>query len=246
MRLHELQQNFRTWLTSELAVGFDERAQPGLAVYLNNYRAQLMSCLSTSYPVVRSWIGDAAFEGAAATHIDSTPPHSWTLDAYGLNFPETLDALHPHDKEVGELARLERELGWAFVGRDALPIDPSGLAKMNWDRAMIQFVPTFTLLAITTNVGALWSALHSQETPPPAMHLPERAHLVVWRDGFTSRFRTVTADEYVALSQLREGRSWGHVCAALVERLGEEAGPAAAGAMLSQWLTDRLVEHIRN
>ena len=168
MRLHELQQNFRTWLTSELAVGFDERAQPGLAVYLNNYRAQLMSCLSTSYPMVRSWIGDTAFEGAAATHIESTPPHSWTLDAYGLNFPETLDELHPHDEEVGELARLERELGWAFVGRDTLPIEPSGFAKIDWDRAMIQFVPTLTLLSVTTNVGALWSALHNQEAPPPA------------------------------------------------------------------------------
>ena len=244
MRLHELQQNFRAWLTSESAVDFGERAQPGLAVYLNNYRAQLLSCLSTSYPMVRSWIGDAAFDGAAATHIDRTPPHSWTLDAYGLDFSETLAELYPNDAEVAELARLERELGWAFVGRDARPVDPTSLAEMDWDRATIQLVPTFTLLPVTTNVGALWSALHNQETPPPAMRLPEAAHLAVWRDGFASKFRTVAAEEFAVLAQIRAGQSFGAVCTALVERLGEEAGPAAAGGMLSQWLTDRLIENI--
>jgi hypothetical protein len=244
VRLHELQQNFRGWLTSEAAVDFGERAQPGLAVYLNNYRAQLLSCLSTSYPMVRSWIGDAAFEGAAATHIDRTPPHSWTLDAYGLDFSETLDAIYPHDAEVGELARLERELGLAFVGRDALPVDPSSLTEIDWDRAIIQLVPTLTLLPVTTNVGALWSALHDEETPPPALRLPEPTHLAVWRDGFASKFRTVAAEEAAVLAQIRGGKSFGDICATLVERLGEEAGPAAAGAMLSQWLTHRLIENI--
>src|SRR6188472_3757343 len=103
MNLLALQRNFRAWLTSEasdVAAQFGERARAGLGVYLNNYRAQLLACLSASYPILRAWIGDSAFEGAAASHIDSVPPHSWTLDAYGLDFAETLQARYPDDPEI--------------------------------------------------------------------------------------------------------------------------------------------------
>jgi hypothetical protein len=107
MNLAALQRDMRSWLTVEArdaAARFGERAEPGLAVYLNNYRGQLMTCLSESFATVRAWLGEAAFDAAAAMHIDRLPPHNWTLDAYSLEFPDTIDALYPEDPEVGELA----------------------------------------------------------------------------------------------------------------------------------------------
>jgi hypothetical protein len=248
MSLRALQENFQAWLTSEsaeAAAQFSERAPPGLAIYLNNYRAQLLACLSATYPVVRAWIGDVSFEAAAAKHIDAVAPHAWTLDAYGLDFPETLATLHPSDPEIAELARLECELGLAFVGQDSAPFDPAALADIDWDAAVIQFVPSFTQLPVTTNVGAIWSAINANETPPPAVRLPKPASLAIWRDGFAPRFRTVAAEEATFLEQVCEGLTFGAICAALVERLGEERAAAAAGAFLSQWLADHLIAHIR-
>lgn len=247
MDLLTLQQNFQAWLTTETdesAAQFGERARAGLAVYLNNYRSQLLACLSASYPVLRAWIGDAAFEAAAANHIDDVPPHDWTLDAYGLDFPETLATLHPADPEIAELARLERELGASFVGPDATPVDPSTLAQIDWDAAIIHFVPTFKRLPVTTNVAAIWSAIGKAETPPPAVLLPEPASLVIWRHDLAPRFRTVAPEEAAALDHVRDGKTFGALCSALVGRVGEERGPALAGSLLGQWLSDRLIARI--
>jgi hypothetical protein len=241
MRLLALQQNFGTWLQSESTEGaaqFGERARSGLAVYLNNYRAQLMSCLSASFPIVRAWIGETAFEAAAAHHIDNVPPHAWTLDAYGLDFP-------PADPEVAELACLERELAAAFVGRDAARVDPAALTGIDWDAAIIYFVPTFRLFVATTNVAAIWSAISNHEVPPTAVRLAEPMSLALWRDDLAPRFRTLSAEEAAVLSQVREGKTFGAICAALVERVGEESGAALAGSLLGQWLADHMVARIQ-
>jgi putative DNA-binding protein len=247
MTLLALQQDFRAWLTtepSELPSQFSEQARPGLAVYLNNYRSQLLSCLSASFPVVRAWIGDAAFDGAAAHHIDRIPPHEWTLDAYGFDFPDTLETLYPGDPAIAELARLERELAAAFVGPDAEMVNPGTLTDIDWDAAVMHLAPTFTTLAVVTNVGAIWSALTAGETPPFATFLTERAALAIWRHNFAPTFRTVTADEADVLAQIRAGETFGSICARLVARLGEDQGAAIAGAFLSQWLSDGLIVHI--
>lgn len=234
-----LQQNFRAWLTSEageVAARFGERARPGLGVYLNNYRAQLLACLSASYPILRAWIGDTAFEGAAARHIDNVPPHAWTLDAYGLDFPETLETLYPADPEIAELARLERELAAAFVGRDAAPVVPADLADIDWDTATIHFVPTFALLPVTTNVAAIWSAISSDEAPPPAARLPEPANLAIWRHGLTPKFRTIPPAEADAMRHVREGGTFAALC--------DKQGPTMAGSFLGQWLSEGLISRI--
>jgi hypothetical protein len=247
MRLLALQQHFGTWLKSEsaeVAAYFGERARPGLAVYLNNYRAQLVSCLSASFPVLRAWLGDTELEAAAARHIDSVSPHAWTIDAYGLDFHETLTALYPADPQIAELARLECALAAAFVGPDAPGVDPAALAEIDWDAAIIHLVPTFGILPVTTNVAAIWYAINERETPPPAARLTEPASLAVWRDDFAPRFRTLIAEEVTVLSQVRERKTFGAICAALAERLGEERGAAKAGSLLGQWLADRMVGRI--
>jgi hypothetical protein len=248
MSLHSLQQTFSQWLTSEsdeVAARFEERARPGLAVYLNNYRSQLLACLSASYPVLRAWLGEAAFETAAANQIDTVPPHAWTLDAYGRDFDAMLARLYPGDPEVAELARLEHELGAAFVGPNAAPVDPTTLTDIDWDAAIIHVVPTFRLLHVTTNVAAIWSAISSGEaTVPSAVLLPEPATLLIWRDDLAPRFRTLSADEAAALDHVREGKTFGDLCSTLVSRLDEQQGPALAGSLLGQWLSDHLIARI--
>lgn len=248
MTLLDIQRGVRGWLTAEDTAGLadlGEDAMPGLAVYLNNYRGALMACLSESFSVVRAWLGDAAFEAAAASHIDRLPPHSWTLDAYALDFPETLEGLYPDDPEVAELAGLERALGVAFVGRDSSFFDPAGLGEVDWDRAVLVFVPTLTLLPAATNSGAIWSAIMKEETPPPVGLLSVPTLIAVWREGLTAAFRTLEPEEADALQAMRDGMTFGTLCVRLVERLNEERGPGAAGEMLGRWIGDGLIARIR-
>ena len=244
MTLATLQREFRSWLTVEAgdaATRLGVSAQAGLAVYLNNYRGQLMACLRENYPAVRAWLGDAAFDRAAATHIDRQPPHSWTLDAYAVEFPETLEILYPDDPEVTDLARLECDLALAFVGRDSRALSLTAVANTDWDSAILVTVPTFSLLSVTTNAAAIWSAIKSEQTPPAAAILDEPAVIAIWRKDYTATFRTLDPVEALALFMVSDGRTFGEICLAVVHEVGEVDGPQVAGNLLGRWITDGLI-----
>lgn len=244
MSLLAFQRDFRSWLMSEApdaAARFGEAARSGLAVYINNYRGGLMACLAESYPTLRAWLGHTAFDGAAAAHIDGLPPHDWTLDAYGLDFPSTVTGLYPDDPEVGDLARLERDLGLAFVGPDCEQLDLAALADIDWDSAVLGLVPTFRLLRMDTNAAAIWSAINAGKTPPPAFALGSPETVALWRHGFTPRFRTLAPMEAPALAMALEGRTFAEICAAVASAVGEDLGPSEAGGFLAQWIGDGFI-----
>lgn len=249
MSLAALQRDFRSWLTTEAmdaGARIGPSAAPGLAVYLNNYRGQLMACLADSFAVTRAWLGDAAFDGAAARHIDGTPPHSWTLDAYAEGFPEALALSYPDDREVPDLARLELQLGTAFVGPDSAALDPATLGGLDWDRACFSFVGSLEVLPLGSNAAAIWAAISAGETPPPALVFDDAIDVAVWRQGLSPTFRSLDRVEADALNAAREGQTFGAICARIAALAGEEEGPAVAGRLLGQWIGEGLLEAVHN
>nr|GFB56186.1 hypothetical protein [Tanacetum cinerariifolium] len=101
-------------------------AAAGLAVYQNNYRAQLVSCLEHAFPQLRSWLGEEAFRHTAIDHIEHFPPYAWTLDAYAEHFDETLRRRFPENPDIHELAWIEQALrayatGQRNAGRGGWP-----------------------------------------------------------------------------------------------------------------------------
>lgn len=244
MTLAETQQDFRAWLQAGVLSGFGEGALPGLNIYQNNYRAQLVACLTKSFPHTRNWIGDAAFHDAVVAHIERVPPSSWTLDEYPRDFPETLRLLYPADIEVAELASLESALGDAFVGADAEPVSAAKIAAVDWDQAILRFTPTIDLLEITSNAPSLWSALAAGDIPPGVEMLSDTGALLVWRHDFVSRFRTIELAERHALLLARAGTPFAALCATLVTAHGEADGITLAGAWLGRWLADGLIVDI--
>ena len=244
MSLLELQRDFRLWLaeeSEESAGRLGDAAGPGLSVYLNNYRAQLITCLGESFERVRLWLGEERFESIAAAHIDLTPPHGWTLDAYAVGFPDTLQRLFADDPEVVELAWLDLSLSEAFVGPDCDVLDVASLGGVDWDNAVLRLTPTLAMRHFKSNAAAIWSALSADEMPPAFQTLVQPATIIVWRQNFVSCFRTAEPGEGRALDLARNGANFGALCAALIEDLGEEHGVAAAGAMLGRWIGDGLI-----
>lgn len=245
MTLALIQRDMRAWLERDC----DDAAGrlgggPGLTVYQNNYRAQLVACLEASFPQTRAWIGEDAFLNAVIAHVGRVSPSSWTLDAYPRDFPATLALRYPADAEVVELATLELALDEVFVGTDAPVMEADGLADLDWDRARLSFVPTLDLHPLTTNASAIWVALSNGEAPPAVEALPERGSLLIWRHVITSRFRAIDALEEQAILLARSGMRFGALCAALVDLHGEADGVAAAGGYLGQWLGEGLLATI--
>lgn len=244
MTLATLQSDFRHWLidgSDAAATRFAASAQPGLLIYQNNYRAALIECLTERYERVHLWLGDEAFVAAAAAHIDSTPPSSWTLDAYGAGFADTLARLYPQDQEVAEIAWLDQALAHAFTAPDAPPLTSRAIAQIDWDHIVLTLTPTLTMAPAHSNAAAIWSALAAGEMPPAAQQLPVPQTLLVWRQGFTPCFRTIDATERDAIRQIRAGATFADLCQTQMLALDETDGLARAAAFLGQWFSDGLV-----
>jgi hypothetical protein len=242
MNIAQTQHGFQHWLVASGATPMpaDARVAAGLAVYQNNYRAQLVGCLEESYPLLRTFIGEDAFLHAAAAHIRQRPPHAWTLDAYADDFSATLETLFPDNPDLHELAWIEHALGQAFVGPDAAPVAADALAAVDWDHARLTLAPTLALRSAVTNSAQLWFTLRDGASAESEM-LPAPAGLLVWRRGYASCLRALDPVEHAALAHLQRNGSFVGLCALLVERLGEEQGIASAGAMLADWLGSELI-----
>lgn len=249
MSLAKWQHDFRNWLvnaTDDAAHHVGQNPAPGLAVYQNNYRAQLVECLEQSYPQVRTWLGDDTFLHAAVKHINKYPPHAWTLDAYAHDFETTLRTLYPHNPDLHELTWIENALSVAFVAPDAKPLPVDALATVDWDSARLRMAPSLLRRSATTNADSIWTALVEGEAVPEGNMLPEAGGLIVWRRGFTSYLQRVDAIEYEALLQVQQDGSFAALCDRLVARLGDAEGIERAGALLAAWLNRELIADVED
>lgn len=249
--LADTQRAFQAQILSEETpspAGWDARMRAGLEVYRNAYRARLISALRAGYERVWTWVGDAAFDAAAAHHLILHPPTSWTLDDAGKGFDVTLAELFPQDPEVAELAWLEWAMQCAFTAADAETLDATGFAtrtagfdEADWASLRLMFAPSLVVQAVRTACADIWRAMAEAGDAPEAVVLDEAATLIVWRDGLQPRFRVLAPDEAEALAAMQRGASLGEVCQSLATMLGEEQASAEAGAILGRWIGDGLI-----
>ncbi len=249
MTLLALQRSMRDHLISgadEITAQIHGDASPRLTVYHHAYRAQLLDCLRDTFERVWAWLGDTGFEAAARTYIESHPPGSWTLSAYGDEFDRTLSELYPDDREVAELAWLDWSLRRAFDGHDATPVTADALSDIDWDHAILCIVPTLRMRSIVTNCAAIWTALSEKNAPPAAARLHAPTALRVWRKDLSPHFRAVDAIEQHVLLMACDGASFAAICTAIADRTEPARAPEIAGALLAGWLQDGLIIAVEN
>jgi hypothetical protein len=230
-------------------VGDDAPSSGGIAVYQNAYRARLIEALKSGFERTWAWIGDDAFFTAAIHYVITHPPRSWTLDAFGADFPQVLSILFADDPEVAELAWLEWHMQQAFAAPDEAVVDAAGFAALaaaglDWDAVRLVPVGSLSMRRVHTNATAIWHALADGTPPPGADQLSHAAALIVWRKALSPHFRLVARDEHRALSRLAAGARFGEICAAADGYTGaadEGARAARAGAWLGQWIADGLI-----
>jgi hypothetical protein len=239
MNLRDLQERFAATLRGAPAIdGLDGR---GMAVYTNNYRSQLVSSLRDTYAKTRLWLGDGVFDELAEAYVASTPPASWTLDAYGESYIEWLDTHYPADPEIGELAWLDWHLRRAFSGADAEPIGVDGLVSADWEATGFRFVPTLKFRWTRTNASAIWHALNNESMPPAAEIFDVDAGVRVWRRDFSPRFTSMLAPECACLDLALAGATFGEMCEALTRLHEPDTAARQAGALLRSWVDDGIV-----
>ena len=200
-------------------------------------------------------MGEDAFRQAAAHHLNTHPPTSWTIDEAGRGFDRTCAELFAKDPEVAELAWLEWAMLDVFTGEDIAPLDPEGFARStasfndeDWAGMRVSFLPGAVARQVGHDLRKLWTALKDEEFERPADFSGEGRGVIVWREGERPTFLMVEADEVHAFVLAREGMPYGELCLALA---GEDASPEAmqdaamrAGAMLGRWLNEGLIAQV--
>ena len=233
-----------------LPAGWSERHASGLDIYRNNYRTALVVALRATFERTERLVGKDSFARAAAHHLITHPPSSWTLDLAGEGFAETCAELFANDPEVGELAWLEWAMHTAFVTRDCLPLAPAdfmqaaqGFGEDDWTNLRFKFAPAVTVRTVDHDLKLLWNSLAEDGEAAQIGPVTAPAAAIVWREGERPVFLLVPQAEGEALAAMIAGVSYGEACDAMVARCGEEA-IEMAGTMLRRWLGEGMVERI--
>ena len=211
----------------------------GLAIYRNAYRARLVGVLEASFERTKRWVGEDMFMAAACHYIIAQPPHNWTLDSYGDQFPSTLVALFAQDREVTELAWLEWHLQQAFAASDLPELSAAGLAQAglgdsDWDQLCFTMAAGYEARPVSHDCTGLWQAMRDAEPGEFQLQPAEPGVLVVWRRALSPHYRVLERNEFAALNHLAIGGTFGGAVA-----LGGD-DPAQIGAWFAQWLSEGL------
>lgn len=224
---------------AEIAAEDDTLApsSPGMDIYRNAYRGRLLGALETSFERTRRWVGEEAFTAAACHFILIQPPSSWTLDAYGAEFPEMLASLFSHDPDVAELAWLEWHMQRAFAAPDLPELDPAALARSgygdaDWANMRFTMAAGFAARSVSTDCVQLWKAIGDEGAAPSHAVKVSRTAVLVWRSALSPRFRLTSIEELKTLEAIAGGARFASVA--------EDADTVRLGKWLSQWLQEGL------
>lgn len=84
--------------------------------------------------------------------------------------------------------------------------------------------PTAIRLTFATNAADIWSALKNETAPPKPKALPEPQAIVVWRQDFMARFRSLSTEEAMMWNEAAKGVRFGVLCEMVATFAGEDGG----------------------
>jgi hypothetical protein len=215
-------------------------------VYRNAYRSRLRGALRENFEVLPLVMGDEDFDALANAYIDAHPSTHYSLRWFGhvlSAFMAQHDDLVPHPAMV-DLARMEWALRTAFDADSVDAIAPdalSGVRADDWPGLRLGLHPSVQLLAMQWAIGPVWHALKISEQegvpPPDAMD----HHLLVWRRGLRTQWKSLKSAETMFVQCLQADNTFGEICEALAEMVGEDLAPPTAASVLRELVSNGVI-----
>src|ERR1700690_958004 len=131
MQLHDLQSLFQgrvleggSGIAAELIGSVADDFSERLETYTEGYRSRLLEALGTTFPALKSALGDLEFERTLRQFIEVTPSRNYSIRYYGQGLAEfALTARADSEAPVlHDLARWEWLLADVFDAADDEPI----------------------------------------------------------------------------------------------------------------------------
>ena len=256
MRLRRLQQDLQSHLLGGNSAIVDAivDAPPlpvaaRLGIYRDGYRVRLIEALDDTYPLLHVLLGDEAFLALGEAFVLAHPSVHRSIRWYGRELPEFLGCSPPHAEQpiLAELALLEWTLAEVFDAADAESKPRAAFSAVEpsaWSELRFGFHPSLRRLLFQWNAPAAWQALSREEVPPAPVCAEHAVPWLLWRQNMQNYFRSMPADEAVALDCALRGHSFGEICEALAEWLPEEQIPLRAAGLLGTWADSGIIVSI--
>jgi hypothetical protein len=253
--LRELQVAFRRhlmWGDPAVAAYISATSRPSsgerLAVYASAYRTRLAEALATDYEALKAVMGEEGFLDLCRDYVDAHPPTSYSLRWLGQHLPAFLQETHAREAYLAELAGFEWTLAAAFDAANAptAGVEEAGRVPTEaWPSLRLRLHPSVYRLRLVWNTLQLWQAVKGGGPIPAPEHLPAALPCLIWREGLTTRYRSLEVDEEAAIACAASGGTFSEICEGLASFGGaEDATALRAASLLKGWLSSGLVTEL--
>ena len=138
------------------------------------------------------------------------------------------------------MAQLEWQFIEAFDAANMNTVteaDAAAIPPDAWPTLSVEFHPSVHMVTLWWNTLDLWQAAKQDQQPPQPTRLSQQSHCLMWRDKLMTQYRSLEADEAIAMSAALGGANFSEICGALAEELqDQEQVPMKAAGFLKGWL----------
>jgi len=217
-----------------------------LGIYRHAYQARLVEALASDYEALQTMLGEEAFADLGRAYVRAHPSTAFTLRWLGRHMSGFLARTPPYSEAryLSELAAFEWALAGAFDAADepaAGETDAAAVPAEAWPALRIRLHPSVHLLECHWDVLALWRAFKEGSAMVPAQPLDEAGTLSIWREGLTTRFRSLLPEEAAALHAAAQGIPFAGLCETLLEWTPPEQAALRAATLLKGWLAAGMI-----
>lgn len=225
-------------------------AMERLEVYANMYYWRLVDVMYEDLRATHRALGADEYVRLARAYLHAHPSRTYRLGLLSRGFADFLaeEAEEvPHRRFVAELARLERALEEVFSEEHEDPITTKELEAVPpdaWPGAVFLFVPALRLLSFEYPVNAYYQAHLDDEEP--SIPDPEKSRVLVYRSEQSVWRSELSLPQFVVLSRLCGGDSFGEALEActLLPGVDVEAIIADIGSWFRKWAGLGLISRI--
>lgn len=213
-----------------------------LAIYGNAYYARLIEVLMDDYEAIHGLLGDEQFDTLCRKYIDTYPSKYFTLRWFGQYMAEYINANEPYSQHeyLYEMAKFEWMFTDAFDAEDANVITDSEVSAIpaeSWPSLTVSLHPSVHWFEYHWNILPVWKAIKDNEEVPVLEELTGPETCVIWRQGLTTKYRTMEANERLLIQAAKNNMNFSEWCELLVQQgVTDHEVPAVAVGILKSWL----------
>lgn len=168
----------------------DREQEARLSIYRNNVFSSLIEVLASTFPAVKSVIGNTLFRHAGAAFISEHPPTSAAMLDYGKDFPEFIRA-YPHTQQLdylGDLARLELAHHQAYYAEDTPPLTAEQFSHIDIEtlsNSAVECHPSCALVESSSAIYSVWEYATQHDCALAASQTQIPEHVLITRPEYS-------------------------------------------------------------